>query len=87
MTPDDVGGLAGGTQNVRARQNVIFELGFFIGKLGASRVCALVSGDIEKPSDFDAVVYVQYGSNNGWKTELARELRQAEIRFDPNRVF
>ena len=50
MTPDDVGGLPGDTLKARARQNVIFELGFFIGKLGPDRVCALVAGDIEKPS-------------------------------------
>lgn len=87
MTPDDVGGLVGETQKTRARQNVIFELGFFIGKLGAAKVCALVSGDIEKPSDFDAVVYVQYGTSTGWKTELARELRHARIKFDANRLF
>jgi hypothetical protein len=87
MTPDDLGGLAGEPPQNRARQNVIFELGFFIGKLGASKVCALVSGNIEKPSDFDAVVYIQYGANTGWKTELARELRHAGVRFDPSRVF
>lgn len=87
MTPDDMGGLVGEAQKARARQNVIFELGFFIGKLDASKVCALVFGEIEKPSDFDAIVYIQYGPSTAWKTELARELRQAKIRFDPNRVF
>lgn len=87
MTPDDLGGLAGEPQKNRARQNVIFELGFFIGKLGAPKVCALVAGDIEKPSDFDAIVYIQYGPNTGWKTELARELRHAGVKLDPNRVF
>ena len=51
------------------------------------RRCALVAGNIEKPSDFDAVVYIQYGSNTGWKTELARELRHAGIKFDATRVF
>jgi predicted nucleotide-binding protein len=88
MTPDDVGGLAGAASfNARARQNVIFELGFFIGKLGASRVCALVVGEIERPSDFDAVVYVTFGSGTTWKTELARELRHAGVAFDANKVF
>jgi predicted nucleotide-binding protein len=87
MTPDDLGGLAGEPPQNRARQNVIFELGFFIGKLGASKVCALVASEIEKPSDFDAVVYLQYGANTGWKTELARELKHAGVRFDPSRMF
>jgi hypothetical protein len=87
MTPDDVGGLPDQPPQSRARQNVIFELGFFIGKLGAPKVCALVAGNIEKPSDFDAVVYIQYGPNTGWKTELARELRAAGVKFDASRMF
>jgi predicted nucleotide-binding protein len=87
MTPDDSGGLAGGAQSPRARQNVIFELGFFIGKLGPAKVCALVAGAIEKPSDFEAVVYIEYGPKTSWKVELARELRHAGIQFDPNKVF
>lgn len=88
MTPDDEGHLKGdaGTQ-LRARQNVVFELGFFIGKLGPERVCALVASDLEKPSDFDAVVYVPYGQNTSWQTDLARELRAAGIPFDPGKVF
>ena len=87
MTPDDLGGLKGGGQSPRARQNVIFELGFFIGKLGASRVCALVQGDVEKPSDFDAVVYVKYDESGAWRGEIARELQHAGVIFDPTKVF
>jgi hypothetical protein len=44
ITPDDVGGLKGRPQQYRARQNVIFELGFLIGKLGGCRVCVLIQG-------------------------------------------
>ena len=51
MTPDDVGGLKGQEQKDRVRQNVVFELGYFIGKLGRNRVMALVDGDIETPTD------------------------------------
>jgi len=83
MTPDDVGGLAGDKkQRPRARQNVVFELGFFIGKLGPKNVCALVAGDLERPSDFDAVAYVKYESNGAWKNEIARELNNAQIDVD-----
>jgi predicted nucleotide-binding protein len=83
MTPDDVGGLAGGKQQrPRARQNVVFELGFFIGRLGPQSVCALVSGELERPSDFDAVMYVKYESTGAWKNEVARELNNAGIEFD-----
>ena len=45
LTPDDIGSLKDDDdQSPRARQNVIFELGFFIGKLGRARVCALTKG-------------------------------------------
>lgn len=87
ITPDDTGGLAGGPQSPRARQNVIFELGFFIGKLGAAKVCALVQGNVEKPSDFDAVVYVQYDGAGAWKTELARELKHAKVPFNADALI
>lgn len=90
MTPDDIGGLAGTPTDrlrPRARQNVIFELGFFVGKLGPNRVCALLAGDVEKPSDFEAVVYISYGANTNWRNDLARELRAASIDFDHSKVF
>jgi predicted nucleotide-binding protein len=77
LTPDDEGKLVGeqlGPRH-RARQNVVLELGFFWGKLGRERVCALVKGDIEKPSDYDGVVYVPLDDAGGWKFILAKELR------------
>jgi Predicted nucleotide-binding protein containing TIR-like domain len=52
MTPDDEGAKAGGEPQPRARQNVIFELGFFIGAIGPARVAAVVVGDVERPSDY-----------------------------------
>lgn len=51
MTPDDAGGLVGEPQQRRARQNVVFELGFFIGKLETPHVAALIGPGVEKPSD------------------------------------
>jgi predicted nucleotide-binding protein len=65
----------------RARQNVVFELGFFIGALGPERVAAIVKGDIERPSDFDGVVYIAY-EDNDWQRSLARELGAAELEVD-----
>lgn len=87
MTPDDVGGLKGeAEQHARARQNVVLELGFFIGKLGKHRVCALKVGDIEIPSDLFGVLYIA-AEQGDWKQQLARELLAANIPIDGNRAL
>jgi predicted nucleotide-binding protein len=87
ITSDDEGGLSGEPPRERARQNVVFELGFFIGKLGAARVAPLVKGDVEKPSDFDGVGYIALDPNGAWKGLLARELKVAKIPFEADKVF
>ncbi|HEY1546150.1 MAG TPA: nucleotide-binding protein [Xanthobacteraceae bacterium] len=88
MTPDDEGGIAGAVdRRPRARQNVVFELGFFIGKLGPGRVAALLNGNVEKPSDFDGIAYISFDSDSHWKTELARELHHAKVPFDPAKAL
>jgi predicted nucleotide-binding protein len=87
LTPDDVGGLASaGELKPRARQNVILELGYFIGKLGRSRVCALYVEGVEIPSDIHGVLYVAYDNANGWRLKLAHEIRAAGITVDLNRA-
>ncbi|TCU74885.1 putative nucleotide-binding protein with TIR-like domain [Bradyrhizobium sp. R2.2-H] len=87
LTPDDVGGLHGAEQRPRARQNVMLELGYFIGRLGRARVCALKRGDIEVPSDFGGVVYEPFDSGGGWKQALGRELQAAGFQIDWNVVM
>jgi predicted nucleotide-binding protein len=87
ITPDDEGGLSGEPPRKRARQNVVFELGFFIGKLGAARVAPLVKGDVEKPSDFDGIGYIALDPNGAWKSLLARELKAAKVPFEAAKVF
>jgi predicted nucleotide-binding protein len=44
----------------RARPNVIFEFGYFVGKLGRSRVCCLSTGDVSLPSDVSGVIYKRF---------------------------
>jgi predicted nucleotide-binding protein len=88
LTPDDVGGLTSGvTQTTRARQNVIFELGCFAGKLGRGKVCLLRKGEVEMPSDLYGVIYIDMDAAEGWKLKLIRELRTAELDFDANKVW
>jgi predicted nucleotide-binding protein len=87
LTRDDIGGLAsGGKLEPRARQNVILELGYFIGRLGRSRVCALYVEGVEIPSDFHGVVYVPYDAAGGWRLKLASEIRAAGLPVDMNRA-
>ncbi len=87
MTPDDVGRAADAVElKPRARQNVVFELGFFIGSLQLEHVAALVKGDIERPSDFDGVVYISLDQGD-WRAALGRELKAAGYEFDWNKVF
>lgn len=80
LTPDDVARRAttAGDEQSRARQNVIFELGYFIGALGRERVCLLYKPDIEIPSDLHGVVYLSL-NHHDWKAQLRRELRAANL--------
>lgn len=77
MTADDEGALAGDAAQHRARQNVIFELGYFFGKLGRGRVAVLASPDVEHPSDIKGLVYIGFGPGTDWKEVLRRELNSA----------
>ncbi|SEM39934.1 Predicted nucleotide-binding protein containing TIR-like domain-containing protein [Sphingomonas gellani] len=88
LTPDDVGREKSETvDNPRARQNVILELGYFVGALGRERVCALVRGSLEIPSDYMGVAYTKFDEGGGWRQELARELQAAGYEIDWNRVM
>lgn len=74
----------------RARQNVVFELGFFTAKLGRKKVVALVenNGDFEFPSDIHGVIYVGYDGETGkWKFDLARELVESGYKIDVNKII
>ena len=84
LTPDDVGGLNTSPQKLepRARQNVILELGYFMGRLGRTRVCALHKGGVELPSDYQGVVYIEMDSHGAWKAKVAQELIQSKISID-----
>lgn len=92
FTPDDTGALRDGEEKpkLRARQNVIFELGYLIAKLGRGNVTVLYKGDegdIEIPSDYAGVLYISLDSGDGWKMRLIREMKSAGLDVDANRAF
>lgn len=89
LTPDDLGGSIAdsGPQKKRARQNVIFELGYFLGKLGRENVVALIKDDIEIPTDYFGVMYIAVDNSDGWKMTLAREIKKAGLKIDLNKAL
>lgn len=86
MTPDDVGGLRGDAPRERARQNVIFELGYFAGRLGRGNVCLMKANDLEIPSDLGGVGYIPLNSG-GWEMKLAKELKNSGLSVDVNKLI
>lgn len=68
----------------RARQNVVFEHGYLIGKLGRDRVSALVKGDIETPGDINGVVYIEMDKKGAWKMQLAKNMKDVGLPVDMN---
>lgn len=88
MTPDDSGNaLAAESIRLRARQNVLYELGYFAGKLGRGKVLVLKKGDIEIPSDLAGVLYTELDEHGGWKRKLLSELAYAGVPFDKEKAF
>jgi predicted nucleotide-binding protein len=89
MTLDDIGVSVGETEEskLRARQNVIFEFGYFLGKLERNKVRILRKGDVEIPSDLQGVLYIPMDSAGAWRMELAKEIKNAGIDVDLNKVF
>ena len=88
LTPDDMGkSKDADNYQPRARQNVILELGYFMGKLGRNRVCAFKSGDLEIPTDFSGVIWNQLDNAGAWKQILSKELSEAGYDLDSNKLL
>lgn len=85
-TKDDLGRDASeltATLRPRPRQNVVLELGYFLGKLGRARVCAIVAPDVELPSDQDGVLFAPRGE---WQQKLFDRLSSAGYEFSQDRI-
>ncbi|MFI7428491.1 TIR domain-containing protein [Micromonospora sp. NPDC049836] len=89
LTADDVGSTKAKPDELlpRARQNVVFELGYFIGTLGRSKVAALIDSSVETPSDYSGVVYIPLDAGDSWKLQLAREVKSSGIDIDLNKAL
>ena len=88
-TPCDEGASKGKKDQLkpRARQNVVFEHGYLIGKIGRKNVSALVKGDIETPTDISGVVYIKMDEGEAWKYQVAKEMKACGYEFDPSKLL
>lgn len=89
LTADDVGYDKGCPENKkpRARQNVVIELGYFIGRYGRERVIVLCDPTVERPGDIDGLIYIDCTNEPKWKTEIVKELRAANYKLDAQKVM
>jgi predicted nucleotide-binding protein len=87
FSADDIGKLENSESDLRyrVRQNVIFELGYFLGKIGRRNIVILheANKNIETPSDFSGIVYEPFDEYGAWKSKLIREMRNANIYIKP----
>jgi hypothetical protein len=81
LTPDDEGNLRGEAPQPRARQNVLLELGYFIGKLTRHRVCTLKAGELEVPSDWRGVVDEPFNSEEAGNRRWRENWKQPTTRL------
>lgn len=80
LTPDDVGRAKDvEVEAPRARQNVVFEAGYFAGRLGRARVALLHHPGVELPSDLDGIVYISLDPAGAWKMKVTHEMASAGI--------
>lgn len=85
FTADDVGkAKSESEEKTRARQNVVLETGYFMGKLGRNRVVILADKGIEIPSDLSGVVYTD---TSNWQFDLLKELSAMGYKVDLNKLL
>lgn len=83
FTADDIGGKIENDLKSRARQNVVYEAGYFAGKLGRNRVI-IINNVEEMPSDLSGIVYTP--ASNGWENAVLKELRAIGFNIDMNNI-
>ena len=82
MTADDLGKAKNEESlNPRARQNVVFEAGYFLGKLGEEHVILLYDHGLEAPGDLSGCVYIEADPYGGWKEQVRTEFKAMGIEY------
>lgn len=92
LTADDLGQSKaergrGDEPKSRARQNVVFEMGYFMGRLTRKCVFVLLDHGVDKPGDIDGLVYVSTSDEYGWKLRLVKELNNCGYKVDANKIL
>lgn len=88
LTADDLGKVKTDVdEKYRARQNVLLEMGYFIGKLGRNKVFPLYESGVELPSDLHGMLYNPLDEASAWKFKLAKELNSAGYKVDANKLL
>ena len=87
-TPDDLGNVKSkaedGSLKGRARQNVVFEHGYLMARIGRENVVSLISGDVELPNDISGIVYI---TDKDWQVNIAKEMKAAGYQVDLNAIL
>ncbi|HED38486.1 MAG TPA: hypothetical protein ENI76_09640 [Ignavibacteria bacterium] len=83
LSPDDI--QSDGT--IRARQNVILEIGYFIGRLGREKVKILRRENTDIPSDLHGILYENFDKDGAWRIKLAKEMIAVGISIDIDNVI
>lgn len=85
FTADDKGkGKNQSKYKDRARQNVVFETGYFMGKIGRERLIIIADRGIEIPSDLQGVLWTD---STNWKFDLAKQLKTIGYDIDLNKLM
>ena len=76
------------SSHLKADQGVVFELGFWLGKLGRDRVIAFYydQKNFRCPTEFFDLRYVPFDKNGGWHWELVERLNQCNFKIDPKKL-
>lgn len=86
FTQDDLGAAKEekGNEKYRARQNVVFEAGYFMGYLGRENIIMITDENVEIPGDLSGMVYT---TKDNWEFEMLKELNAAGMKIDMNKLL